>query len=68
MKLENQIVQEWMTRNQAAGFLGISVRSLDSLKAARRIPFVRLNSMVRFSRIELERYLRDHCTVKAVGQ
>lgn len=46
--------------NEAAGMLGISRGTLYNWTYQRRIPAVKLGRTLRFSRLELERYIREH--------
>ena len=60
---------EYLDKRQLAARLGISVRSCDNLIARRVLPYVRLGSpkLVRFPKSDVDRYIREHLTVRARG-
>lgn len=52
-----------------AQFLGISVRTLDGLMKARKVPYLRVSrKIIRFVRADVIAYLRDRCAVRAMGE
>ncbi len=59
-----------LTRAQAAGYIGISMRSLDRLVASRLIEFIRLGpyrrSPIRFERAALDAYLEKRAVAPRV--
>jgi excisionase family DNA binding protein len=52
-----------------AAYLGVSLRTVDTLVAKRLVPFIRLGSskLVRFPKDELHRHLREHLMVRPRG-
>ena len=48
----------WMTKREAAAHLQVSVRTIDNLLSARKLPFVRIGRSVRIPRRELDLQLR----------
>lgn len=60
---------EYLNKRELAARLGISIRSCDNLIARRVLPFVRLGSpkLIRFPKTEVDRYIREHLTVRARG-
>jgi len=50
---------EWLTEQQLADHLHVSVRHLANLRKA-GLPFVQLGSSVRYNRAEIEAYLRGN--------
>ncbi len=52
-----------------AQLLGISVRTLDGLMKARKVPYLRVSrKIIRFVRADVIAYLRDRCAVRANGE
>jgi len=45
----------YLNRRQAASYLGVSLRTFDSLAAARRIPIAKLNRRVLVDRTDLDK-------------
>lgn len=46
-----------LSREQAANRLGISMRNLDYLREAGRLPFIQIGRRVVFSPLDLERFI-----------
>ena len=53
-----------LTRDEAAEYLGISLRTLDRLRAEGKTSFVRLGGKIAYLREDLDAYI-DRCRVEA---
>jgi excisionase family DNA binding protein len=59
----------YLTKQQLADTLGVSVRTVDALMSRRKLPYLRLTrKLVRFRREDVDEYLRRCCRVAAVGE
>ena len=59
----------YMTKQQVARHLAVSVRTIDALMRARKLPFIKLTrKLVRFPKADVDSYLAQHHRVKAVGE
>ncbi len=55
---------EYLNKRQMAAWLGVSVRTIDNLLRARKIPFVRLSArLVRFPRSEVDAHFARNARV-----
>lgn len=60
---------EYLNKAELARRLGISIRSLDNLIRARRIPYVKLSGkLIRFPYAEVKEHLDRTCRVSARGE
>jgi excisionase family DNA binding protein len=60
---------QYQSKQQIAQRLGVSVRTIESLMAARKIPFIRISrKLVRFPVAEVDAYLRRNLRVAALGE
>lgn len=55
-----------LTRKEAAGYLRISVRTLDSLKSSGDLVFVRIGGKIVFDRRDLDEYI-EQCKSQSDG-
>ena len=61
--------QDYETKAQVAQRLAVSIRTIDNLMAARKLPFLRLSrKIVRFRRRDVDDYLSRNFRVNAVGE
>ena len=68
--MQNNIQHNWLTVEQAAGYLGCSRNFLDRDRVERRhgIPFSRLGRHIRYRISELDAFLERNVECKEVGQ
>jgi excisionase family DNA binding protein len=60
---------EYLDKRQVAHRLGVSVRTIDTLMKARKVPYLKLTrKLVRFRRQDVDDYLARHFRIKAVGE
>jgi excisionase family DNA binding protein len=56
----NQLIpKRWLDVQQCAEYLSLTVSAVYNLVHRRKIPFSRLNTRLRFDRIELDRWLKQ---------
>ena len=59
----------YFTKQQVARHLNVSVRTIDSLMRARKLPFIKLTrKLVRFPKADVDSYLADHHRINAIGE
>jgi excisionase family DNA binding protein len=54
-----------LTKQEAAEFLTIAVRTLDDWRQAKLIPFIKRGGYIRFRREDLEAFLHSHTQIPA---
>lgn len=60
-----QALREYLTSNQVAKWLGVSLRTLLNLRRRHVIPYIKIGRLVRFDRLQVEAALGDY-TVEAI--
>lgn len=56
----------FLTRQEAAEYLGIAVITLDGWKARRKVPHHKVGAKVWFKEADLERFVNQDCRIDAV--
>ncbi|QKF91581.1 helix-turn-helix domain-containing protein [Campylobacter sp. CCUG 57310] len=56
--------KRWLTPKDVAKEYGLSVNTQAKYRMQRIIPFIKINSNVRYDRLELDRWLEKHAVVK----
>ena len=60
---------EYLTKNQLAARLGVSLLTIDNLMARHRLPYVRLSrKLIRFPKAEVDHYIASNLTIRAAGR
>lgn len=60
---------QYLTKQQVARYLNVSVRTVDSLMRARKLPFIKLTrKLVRFRRQDVDEYLARNFRINAIGE
>jgi excisionase family DNA binding protein len=59
----------YYNKRQLAHYLNVSVRTIDALMRARKLPFIKLTKkLVRFPKADVDAYLAQHHRVNAIGE
>jgi len=53
-------MEQLLTVKEAAKLLGLSIKTLYSYTCARKLPFIKIQSSVRFKASDLESWIRKH--------
>lgn len=54
------LTEEWLTKSEARAVLRISVRTLESLKSSKQLPYAKLNGLVYFKTVDIENLLNSN--------
>ena len=52
--------EQWITKDQVMAVLKISLRTLDSLKASRKLAFSKINGLIYFRSTDIEKLLNEN--------
>lgn len=58
--MSQEVPKRWLNVQQCAEYLSLSVSAVYNLVHRRKIPFTKLNTRVRFDRLELDRWLKGN--------
>ncbi|NBV24658.1 MAG: DNA-binding protein [Proteobacteria bacterium] len=63
-----QTPDAYLTKQQLARRLNVSLRTVDNLVARRALPFVRLGGkLIRFPKVAVDEHIQRHLTINARG-